>query len=294
MRIGAKLPNSGPLPLSLGIPAMARILEDAGCASLWVSDHVVLPRTIGSWYPFAADGKATWDTSTPYVDALVALTLAAAATTRVSFGTAVLVLPLRHPVVLAKQAASLDAVSGGRLRLGIGAGWLAEEFAALDVSFDSRGGRFTEWIGLLRECWTGTPAAHSGEHFTMPADVLCLPTPVTPIPLLVGGHSPVALKRAGRLGDGWLAQQSLNALDTGELRAGAATMRAAATAAGRDPEAPTVVLRVVDSAGRGDELAARTADLTAAGVDELVVDVRWDDAPPADQLAALLDASGAG
>ena len=124
LRIGAKLPNSGPLPLTLGIPAMARRLEEAGFASLWVSDHIVLPGSIDSRYPFAEDGRATWPTDTPYLDALVALALAAAATERATLGTAVLVLPLRQPVVFAKQAASIDVASGGRLRLGVGAGWL--------------------------------------------------------------------------------------------------------------------------------------------------------------------------
>src|SRR3954468_6029188 len=102
--IGAKLPNSGPLPGERGIAEMARALEDAGFESLWVSDHVVQPAQIGSHYPFAADGRATWATSTPWFDAVVALAVAAAATERATLGTAVLVLPLRNPVVFAKQA----------------------------------------------------------------------------------------------------------------------------------------------------------------------------------------------
>src|SRR5215475_10782521 len=133
MRIGAKVPNSGPLPTERGIGAMAAELEQAGFDSLWVSDHVVMPAVIASRYPFAADGKATWPADTPYIDAMIALTAIAAATQQARIGTAVLVLPLRQPVVLAKQAASIDVLSGGRLDLGIGAGWLAEEFAALGV-----------------------------------------------------------------------------------------------------------------------------------------------------------------
>src|SRR6476659_5974556 len=128
MRIGVKVPNSGPLPERLGIGAMAAELEAAGFESLWVSDHVVLPEEIGSQYPFAEDGRATWPTDTPYFDALVALALAAAVTERVGLGTGVLVLPQRQPVVTAKQVASIDTASGGRLTLGVGAGWLEEEF----------------------------------------------------------------------------------------------------------------------------------------------------------------------
>ena len=125
VRIGALVPNSGPLPLEVGIPAMAARLEAAGFESLWVSDHIVLPTSIESHYPFAADGRATWPSTTPYVDALIALALMAAATERATLGTAVLVLPLRHPVVFAKQAASIDVASGGRLQPRRGSGLAA-------------------------------------------------------------------------------------------------------------------------------------------------------------------------
>ena len=281
MRIGAKLPNSGPLPLQLGIPEMAKRLEHAGFESLWVSDHIVMPRAIGSRYPFAADGRATWATDTPYLDALVALALAAVSTERARLGTAVLVLPLRHPVIFAKQAASIDVASGGRLELGVGAGWLREEFEALDVPFDDRGSRLAEWIAIIRDCWTGEPQAHSSERYVLPGDLYSNPPPAHPIPLLVGGHSKVALGRAGRLGDGWLAQQSLGELDADELRSGIRAMQSAAREAGRDPEALRTVLRIVDSAGRSEELAAALPELENAGVDEVIVDVDWTAAAPA-------------
>lgn len=273
LRIGAKVPNSGPLPTSIGIPTMARDLEDVGFESLWVSDHVVLPRTIESHYPFAEDGKATWATDTPYFEALIALALMAAATERATLGTAALVLPLRNPVMLAKQAATIDVISGGRLSLGVGAGWLREEFEALNVPFEKRGARMAEWMKILRECWTGTPAAHSSERYELAADTLCLPPATSSIPLLVGGHSPIALKRAGRLGDGWLAQQAVPEIDTDELAAGKAAMVAAATEAGRDPQALRLVLRLVESAGACDVVAQRIPDLVRAGVDEIIVDV---------------------
>lgn len=275
MRIGVLVPNSGPFPLELGIPAMARAAEAAGFDSLWVSDHIVLPETIESHYPFAADGRATWPTDTPYVDALIALALMAAATERPALGTAVLVLPLRNPVVFAKQAASIDLASGGRLRLGVGAGWLEEEFAALNVPFEKRGGRLVEWMEIARDCWTGRPQARETERYSLPAGTLCLPAPAAPIPFLMGGHSPAALKRAGRLADGWLAQQSLNELDPGALAEAGAAMREAAAEAGRDPTAHQVVLRLVDSAGRADDVAASLPALAEAGVDEIVVNVDW-------------------
>lgn len=265
LRVGAKIPNSGPLPFERGIPALARELEDAGFASLWVSDHVVMPARIDSRYPFAADGRATWSPETPYLDALLALALVAGATTRVGIGTAVLVLPLRHPVIVAKELASLDAVSGGRLKLGVGAGWLAEEFAALGVPFESRGTRFVEAIATLRAAWTGQ----------LSEGVLSLPTPAHDVPVLVGGHAKPALRRAGSIGDGWLGQQSLDAIDTAEIEAARGAIESAARDAGRDPGALQVVLRIVDSAGRSDEVARLLPALAAARVDEVIVDLDW-------------------
>ena len=291
MRIGAKVPNSGPLPQRLGIGAMATALEEAGFDSLWVSDHIVLPAAIGSRYPFAEDGRATWATDTPYFDALIALALVAQATERATIGTAVLVLPLRQPVVFAKQAASIDVASGGRLRLGLGAGWLEEEFDALGVPFEGRGRRLEEWIAIARSCWTGSPAAHGSELYDLPPDVLCLPTPVNSIPLLIGGHSRVALRRAGRIGDGWLAQQSLSALAPDELVGPIQLMRAAAGEAGRDPASLWVALRIVDTGGRSEELAPRMRELAAVGVDEIIVDVSPEDGEAHDVHALLRKAA---
>lgn len=294
VKIGAKVPNSGPLPEAIGIPAMARVLEAAGFESLWVSDHIVMPGSIESRYPFAADGRATWSSETPYVDALVALALIAAATERATIGTAVLVLPLRNPVEFAKQAASIDVASGGRLSLGVGAGWLREEFGALNVPFEHRGARLEEWIEIARECWTGRPRARRSERYVLPPDILCLPTPAHRIPLLVGGHSAAALRRAGRAGDGWLAQQSLAELAPDDLERAAAEMRVAAVDAGRDPEALRVVLRIVGSAGQSEGVSEWLPALGAAGVDEIIVDVPWDGGDPAVDGTRLRDAAANG
>jgi probable F420-dependent oxidoreductase len=273
MRIGVKLPHTGSAVPAPSLAQHARELELAGFDSLWVSDHVVQPEVITSPYPFAADGKATWPTTTPYLEALVSLAAAAAATERVGLGTAALVLPQRNPVLLAKQVASVDALSGGRVALGIGAGWLREEFDALGMPFESRGARMAEWIELLRECWTGRPAARSTPHYRLPEDTLVLPTPAHAVPLYVGGHSPVALRRAARLGDGWLAQQAVPALDPERLAGEIANIRSTASAAGRAPADLRVVLRLVESTGRADEVARRIGELGRAGVDEIIVDV---------------------
>jgi probable F420-dependent oxidoreductase len=291
VRIGAKVPNSGPLPQAVGIGAMARTLESAGFESLWVSDHIVMPASIESYYPFAADGRATWSSELPYIDALIALALMAAATERATIGTAALVLPLRNPVEVAKQAASIDVASGGRLSLGVGAGWLEEEFAALNVPFRGRGSRLEEWMEIARACWTGRPPSRRSARYYLPADVICLPAPLHDIAFLVGGHSDAALRRAGRVGEGWLAQQSFPELAPVELRRGAAMMRAAALEAGREPEPLQVVLRIVGAAGRSDELARQLPALAGVGVDEIIVDVPWNGADPTVDAARLRDAA---
>ncbi len=272
MRIGVKLPHTGPVDPS-SIPERARRLERAGFDSLWVSDHVVMPGVIGSRYPFAADGVATWATNQPWTEALVALAAAAAVTTRVRLGTAVLVLPQRNPMLVAKQVGSLDAISGGRVELGVGAGWLREEFVALAADFDARGRRTEEWIALLRECWTGRPAAHDGPGYHLEPGTVMLPKPIGRVPILVGGHSPAALRRAGQFGDGWLAQQAVPRIDPRELGREIATVHAAAAAVGRDAADLKVILRLVESAGREQQVAEHLGDFSAAGVDEIVVDV---------------------
>src|SRR4051794_12769594 len=185
VRIGVRVPNAGPLPAQIGIPAMARAAEAAGFESLWVSDHVVMPQSIASRYPFTADGRATWPATTPYFDALIALALIVAVTDTATVGTAALVLPLRHPIVVAKQLATIDAASGGRLRLGAGAGWLREEFEALDVPFESRGARLGEWLGVPRGRWARTPPPRNGGPHRLPARRPLPPPPAPPVPGLL-------------------------------------------------------------------------------------------------------------
>jgi probable F420-dependent oxidoreductase len=291
--IGAKLPNTGPLPLERGIHNLARELEEAGADSIWVSDHVVQPARITSRYPFAADGLATWSTETPYIEAMVALALAAAATERVRLGTAVLVLPLRNPVMFAKQAASIDVASRGRLELGLGAGWLEEEFAALNAPFRRRGRQLTEWIEIARECWSGTPSAHSSEDYTLPADTLCLPVPAHPIPILLGGHSPGAIARAARIADGWLGQQPAGELDADAIAEVRASLVRAALESGRGEVEPRIVLRIVESAGSLNLVAEALNSLTEAGVSEVIIDLTWDSEDQAAQIALLRTADAA-
>jgi probable F420-dependent oxidoreductase len=292
MQLGVKLPHTGAAIGTSSVPARARDLEAAGFDSLWVSDHVVLPSVITSYYPFGPEGRVTWAADTPYLEAVVVLAAAAAATTRVRLGTAVLVVPQRNPVLLAKQIASVALIADGRLDLGVGAGWLSEEFDALDAPFDRRGARMLEWIEIMRDCWTGRPAAHNGPHYRLTADLLVLPALPAPVPILVGGHSARALQRAGEIGDGWLGQQSALEFDTDLLAREIATVHAAAMAAGRDRPA-RIVLRIIDSAGRADQVAAALGALAAAGVDEVIVEVDPQSGDPVADHAVLRDAAEA-
>jgi probable F420-dependent oxidoreductase len=291
MQLGVKLPHTGAALATGSVPQRARELEAAGFDSLWVSDHIVLPTTVSSWYPFAADGRATWPSDTPYLESIVVLAAAAVSTTRVRLGTAVLVISQRNPVLLAKQLAGVAHLAGGRLDVGVGAGWLREEFDALDARFAGRGARLVEWVELMRACWSGHPAEFIGRDYHLPAEVLVLPTPPAPIPVYVGGHSARALQRAGSIGDGWLGQQSAGAFDVELLAREVGVARAAAADAGRDPDALRIVLRAVDSAGRAAQVAARLGALTAAGVDEVIVDVDPADGDPVADHAVLRDAA---
>lgn len=270
MRIGAKLPDFGPDIREVPLGEAARLAEDAGFDSVWVTDHVVMVENANSPYPFSHDGAITWDPAEPRYDAIVALATAAAATRDVEIGAAVLIAALRNPLVLAKQLASVDVLSGGRLSIAVGAGWLAEEFAALGVPFDTRGARLNEWIDILRDCWTGTPRSRNSDHYRIPEGVLCYPTPAHAIPILVGGMSKPALRRAGRQGDGWLAFQRAETIDLEALRTGRQLM--AEQAHSVDRQAERTVVRLTGSV----ELAVnQLSELESAGVTDLIVEVDW-------------------
>lgn len=189
MRIGVHLPQYGRAASGEAITRAAKQAEDLGFADIWVSDHLAVPT--GAAYPPAF-----------LYEPVVALTWAAAATTRIGLGTSVLVLPYRHPLHLAKELASLDLFSGGRLVIGAAAGWLEGEFAALGVPFGERGARADETIDAMRACWEQSPVEHDGRFFTL-RDLRVRPQPDRRIPIWIGGTSAAALDRAATRGDGW-------------------------------------------------------------------------------------------
>ncbi len=206
--------------------------EQLGFESVWGGEHVVIPSAIDSPYPYSDDGKAPVVPDTPIPDPLIWLAFAAAAASTLRLGTCILIVPQRNPLVLAKEIATLDRLSNGRVELGIGVGWLREEFDALGVPWDRRGARNDEYVAAMRALWSGTEVEFHGEFVDF-APVTCSPRPVqTSVPILVGGDTPAALRRAARIADGYFPGES----DPGRLGVLIAELRATTEQHGRDPD----------------------------------------------------------
>jgi len=182
---------------------IARAAEEAGFHGVLVSDHLFFPGRLASRYPYSADGKPAFDGSTPFPDAWTTIAAMAAVTERLRFATMVYILPLRNPLEVAKTVGTAALLSGGRVALGCGAGWIREEFDALGIEFETRGARTSEMIDVLRKAWTGEMVEHHGRFFDF-APFQMSPPPPAQVPIYVGGLSPAALRRAARLGDGWI------------------------------------------------------------------------------------------
>jgi len=182
---------------------LARLVEETGFEGALVSDHVFFPGHLESRYPYSEDGRPGFDGGTPFPECWSTIAAMAAVTTRLRFSTMVHILPLRNPIEVARVTGTVAVLSGGRVCLGAGAGWIKEEFDVLGVDFHQRGRRFDEAIAVLRKLWTGEMVEHHGEQFSFPP-IQMSPAPAAPLPILVGGVSGPALRRAARLGDGWL------------------------------------------------------------------------------------------
>lgn len=178
-------------------------LEHLGFSGVTFSDHLFYPEELRSPYPDSPDGKPHWTPDVPWPDPWVAAAALSSVTTTLKFATQVFVLPMRNPFAVAKSVATLAVLSGDRVIVGCGAGWMKEEFDGMGVDFSSRGSRYDEMIGVLRSLWKGGMVEHHGTHFDFDRLEMS-PAPSKPIPIYVGGHSRVALDRAARLGDGWL------------------------------------------------------------------------------------------
>jgi probable F420-dependent oxidoreductase len=265
MKFGVMFANVGPMAFAEGAIGIAQAAEAGGLKSLWTVEHTVVPQGYESTYPYSDTGKMPGPESSPIPDPLIWLTFVAATTSTIRLGTGILILPQRNPVTLAKEVATLDQLSGGRVELGIGVGWLEEEFEAIGVPFAERGKVTDEHIAALRALWTQDPATYHGRWSSF-TDVYSQPHPAqSPVPIVVGGHSKAAARRAGRLGDGFFPGRG----DHEDLAELIDVMRATATDHGRDPDAIEITTGGNGALGRGalDEVKA-LADL---GVSRIII-----------------------
>jgi probable F420-dependent oxidoreductase len=253
-----------------GATRLARLAEAAGFDSMVAVDHVVYPDAYTSTYPYSASGRLPGDRTVSLPDPLIWMAAAMAVTTRLRFMTGVIILPLRHPLVLAKQVATLDHMSGGRIELGIGVGWLKEEFEALGVPFEKRGKRSDEYIAAMRALWAKDGASFSGEFVNF-HEVSSNPKPVRrSVPIVIGGHSEAAAKRAGRLGDGFFPSIGSQA-DTFPLFD---LVRRTAQAAGRDPRAIEMMAGCPDALPKsGKDPKAAVEERRRRGIDRVILPV---------------------
>ena len=305
MQIGFGLPLSGAWATPANINRFAADAERAGYASLWTFQRLLVP-----------EGSGMEPVYRSVLDPIAAVSFASAVTAQIRLGIAVINAPYVSPGYLAKQAASADVLSAGRLDLGIGLGWMPEEFALTGAAMERRGARTTEYVRVLRALWGEQPAEFTGDFYTVPRGT-ALPRPVQPggPPILLGGTAPVALRRVGRIADGWVTSSRA---DLSRIHESIAIVREAAAGAGRDPGALRIICRGVihwqerasNTEGNrlllsGDAEAIRDdlGWLEGQGVTEVFCDLNWDpkvgspDADPVsatERAATILDALAPG
>jgi len=239
VEFGCHLPVFGPAATREGLLTFAREMERLGYDSLWASDHIVIPHTVHSRYPYSDTGRFPLPPDAAFLEPLAALALVAAVTERARLGTTVLVLPHRHPVLAAKTLATLDHLSGGRVILGAGVGWMREEIELLGAPFDQRGAWSDEAIRIMRACWRDERTSFHGRFFDFDA-IGCFPKPMRgDIPIWMGGESKPALRRIVSLADGWHTAFPTPAT----LEAGLQLLRQECARQGRRFEELTITLR---------------------------------------------------
>ena len=263
MKVGLAFASSvgidGPSALEI-----CRRAEAAGFESVWGGEHVVMPDSIVSRYPYTADGRIPAEPDTPIPDPLIWLAFAAAAAPTLRLGTCILIVPQRNPLVLAKELATLDQLSGGRVELGLGVGWMKEEFDALGVDWERRGARNDEYIAAMRALWAGPHAEFHGEFVDF-APVTCSPRPVNgSIPVLVGGDTDAAVNRAVRIADGYFPGEG----DFERLTELLGRLNRAAEQAGRDPN--SIEINAMFGVQMADP-AAGVEQMAALGVGRIMI-----------------------
>ena len=290
MRYGFYLPTRGPNATRDAILALAREGERLGFHSAMIADHIVFPVESSSAYPYTLDKKHPGGGDA--LETFSILGVVAGATEKLRLVTSVLVLPYRNPVLTAKMVASLDVLSGGRVTLGVGVGWLKEEFEALDSpDYDKRGAVTDEWLAIFKQLWTHSPASFAGQFYSF-NDIRSEPFPLQKPhpPIWVGGHSKAALRRTARHGDGWHPVGAIAAspLPPDEMRTHLATLKQMTEAEGRDfkkltisYKAPLYDTGVPDRdgarrsfSGTPQQIADDISSFADIGVHELIFDFR--------------------
>jgi probable F420-dependent oxidoreductase len=204
MQFDVWMPTASPMTTPALLDAVAEQCEARGVGTIWVGEHVVLFQDYASQYPYAADGRIPAPPGSGLLEPLITLTYLAARTTTVRLGTAMLLLPQRNPVYVAKDVATLDWLSGGRVDLGIGVGWLKEEFDALNVPWERRGRRTDEYLEVLRTLWVDDQSEFHGETYDLPpCEMFPKPVQQPHPPVHIGGETDAALRRVARGGQGW-------------------------------------------------------------------------------------------
>ncbi|MEM7253626.1 MAG: LLM class F420-dependent oxidoreductase [Pseudomonadota bacterium] len=260
MKFGLRYCNTAPFVDGGLAVELAQAGEEAGFESVWTVEHTIVPDGYESAYPYSPSGKmADGANDIPLPDPLIWMAYVASATNRINLATGILILPQHNPVLAAKQIATLDHLSGGRVLLGVGVGWLREEFQTLGVPFDDRGRRTDEYIHVMRELWGAERPSFSGEFVSFDG-AYCRPQPANgQVPIIIGGHSKAAARRAGRLGDGFFPARGASA-ELFDL------VRNTAREHGRDPDAIEITASLPDD-------LADIPKLATLGVNRLLVPV---------------------
>ena len=302
MRFGFYLPTRGPMGEPDALSRLVRDAETMGFDTVVVADHIVFPTEFDSPYPYTVDGSFPGQG-----DALEQLTLmsyVAGITEKLRLVTSVMILPHRNPLVTAKILASIDVLSKGRVTVGVGVGWLREEFEALGApDFDRRGRASDEYIEIFKKCWTQDPVSHDGEFYSFKS-LHCQPHPVQNPhpPIWIGGHSKAALRRTARLGDGWhpVGATAASPLPPAEFEAKLDELKRLTEAEGRDFDALTISLKAPSYdpgqvaagqeramfAGEPGQIAEDIRTYEALGVEEVIFDFRT---PPLENSLARME-----
>jgi probable F420-dependent oxidoreductase len=279
MKFGLRLPGAGPFAGPDAIVAFSQKAEELGFDSLWMTDHIALPVDVTTKYPYREDGKFFWPPETPYLDTILTLTWAAAATSRIEVGTSVLIAGWHHPVNTAKALATLDQLNGGRTIVAIGTGWMREQFEILGSPFETRGARTTEYIALLKHLWSEDLIDFQGEHFQF-GGFKFYPKPARKpsIPVWCGGKSDGVLRRVAKVADGWHPLY----INPDELETKLKQLAIYLDEQGRTMDEITLSARPVTQAELDATTVERYAEL---GVELLIADTSFEH----DNLQGLLD-----